>query len=620
MTSLGWKGETLMNEYKTITIHPSGKIVKIKPGQSIMDGLKKDFPIRADCGGRGICGKCKVILKKPDQSPPTELETHLISENQIHAGLRLACQVHVKESMEIRLPENSMDGGNIKGKVIPSGPYRVNAGGMGSGGLGLAVDIGTTTVAAYLCDLETGVVLGSASLINPQCRFGHDVVSRIQAASNPDGLDQLRAIVISAIAQLADECISSNRALYEKNGKPDIFSCSVAGRPKRPVGSGRGGLDEIPGKSGEFFMLCCGRNEIRMRSVREGYKEEKWKCKDKTRHDARDIKTVVVTGNTAMQHIFAGIDPGPIVRSPYEPESHEAMERSAASLGLNFANGCRVYVMPVISGYAGGDILSCALADGILERKETTLIIDVGTNGELILGNREGLWAASCATGPAFEGAGIACGMRAIKGAVSGCTYNTVQDRFILETIGDNAVPLGICGSGIIEAVHALREAGMLEASGRLICRENNRADHLKKRVSLLNGSAGAAMVPQVDVYVSQQDIRQIQLAKAALATGVGILLEKAQIKGVDRTVLTGAFGSGFNLQKAVEIGMLPDLCVLGTIETRGNLAGQGAVMVLLDDDKRKAAEKIQTNTTYVHLADEVSFTQRFVSQTIFPC
>ena len=231
--------------------------------------------------------------------------------------------------------------------------------------------------------------------------------------------------------------------------------------------------------------------------------------------------------------------------------------------------------------------------------------------------------------------------MRAVKGAISGCTYSASQDRFILETIGDNAAPLGLCGSGIIEAVHALREAGMVIESGQLILKENNRAtdpadtdnqtdrransqtvskvNNSTNRVSLVNGSAGAGAAAGVDVYITQQDIRQIQLAKAALATGIVYLMEKAGISRVDRTILTGAFGKAFNLQKAMEIGMLPDLSLLGQIEIKANLAGQGAVMLLLDDVQRRSADTIQANTTYIHLADDPIFTQRFVSQTMFP-
>lgn len=534
-----------MTEHKTVTILPSGDKIRVNPGESLLGGLNADVPIRADCGGKGICGKCSVILERPDQAAPTESEKDLIAENRIDAGWRLACQVSVHTDMEIRLPKTSLDQEPARGKAIAPGPYNVYPKARRSGALGLAVDIGTTTVASYLCDLRTGVILASASSINPQRRFGLDIVNRVQAASSREGLKQLRSILIDAVICLAHECLSSADLAHKEAG-------------------------------------------------------------------IKDIESVVIVGNTAMQYIFAGINPAPLVQAPYEPESHKAMELPADDLGPLFSASCRTYVMPVISGFAGGDIVACVLAENLLEKEETTLIVDIGTNGELILKSRESVWATSCATGPAFEGALISCGMRAVDGAVSSCRYDAVKKEFVLETVGQNASPLGLCGSGVIEAVHALRKAGMVDESGRMIPQETSTPD----RISLISGSQKAG---DVNVYLTQKDIRQVQLAKAALATGIVCLLEKAGIRKVDRTVLTGAFGHAFNWQKASEIGMLPDLWLLGRIESRANLAGQGGVMALLDETQRKTAEKIQEKAAYIHLADDAGFIRQFVTQTLFP-
>ncbi|SHL07845.1 Uncharacterized 2Fe-2 and 4Fe-4S clusters-containing protein, contains DUF4445 domain [Desulfatibacillum alkenivorans DSM 16219] len=533
-----------MVNYKTVTLLPSGEKIRVKPGSVLLDALKDGCPIRADCGGKGICGKCKIILDDPERSSPVGLEKDFLAENRIDAGWRLACQIQVHTDMKIRLPENSLDQGQAQGKSIPRGPYTVNQD-LHAGPLGLAVDIGTTNVAAYLCDLQKGVILASASSVNPQRRFGQDVVSRIQAASDPAGLEELKFIIIDAIHCLADECIVN------------------AGQSQKQL-------------------------------------------------SRRNIGSLAVVGNTAMQHIFAGIDPTPLALSPYEPENHAAMDRSARFFGLALSETCRAYIAPVISGFAGGDILACALADGLMERRETTLIVDVGTNGELILKSGENVYAASCATGPAFEGALISCGMRAVEGAVSACSFDAARNRFAFKTMGNDSPPLGICGSGVIEAVHALREAGFVEASGRLIPQGGDWPD----RVSLLNGRRRSG---DVDVYITQKDVRQVQLAKAAVATGIICLMEKAGVKQVDRTILTGAFGHAFNWRKAAEIGMFPELSALGRVETRPNLAGQGAVMILLDKTQQAAIQKIQESANYIHLADDAEFTQRFVSQTLFP-
>lgn len=558
-----------------ITLMPMGKTVEIDTGQTLLDGLREHVNIRADCGGKGFCGKCRVVIEVSDVPEPTEIEKQLIPENLIETGCRLACQVSVNNPMMIHIPEQSQDKGQVQGKTIHPGPYPVSSSERQMfsgphkteiGNLGLAVDIGTTTIAVYLCDLIRGTIVGSAAAVNPQRRFGEDVVNRIQAASDKEGLAHLSDLVRDAIGYLAKEC------LFQK----------------------------VPAKSGKTLL---------------------------------DIEEVMVVGNTAMQHIFSGIDPSRLARTPFEPESYDAMQFSAKEFGFEFSDGCTIYVMPVISGFAGGDILSCALADGILDREETTLIVDVGTNGELILGNCNGLWATSCATGPAFEGAQISCGMRATLGAISACTYNGASDRFVVETIGgiSNHPPLGICGSGVIDAVLALREARMVNDSGQLIDRTSGKG---LSRVTIVNGYNGTSNAQDISnssdmsnrsnmsdaiVYLTQQDVRQIQLAKAALATGIISLLEKSGVVKVDRTILTGAFGTAFNWKRAVGIGMLPDPSLLGDIMGQSNLAGQGAVMALLDSRQRAAAEEIGRRTNYLHLANEAEFIRRFVAQTRFP-
>jgi uncharacterized 2Fe-2S/4Fe-4S cluster protein (DUF4445 family) len=334
-----------------------------------------------------------------------------------------------------------------------------------------------------------------------------------------------------------------------------------------------------------------------------------------------DIDDLVVVGNTTMQHIFAGIDPGSLGRTPFLPVVDDALILPAHQLGFSFSPGAQVYVMPVIAGFAGGDTVACALADHINTRDEMSLIVDVGTNGELLLGNRQGLWSTSCATGPAFEGAQISCGMRATDGAICACEYSEASSDFICQTMGTapSTPPLGICGSGVIDAVAAMRRACVLQPSGRLSNGSREQGGKLGDPatktilVAALDNPAG------VDIYLSQGDIRQVQLAKAALATGIICLMETAGVKRVDRTILTGAFGNAFNWHNAAFIGMLPDEAMLGQVKTMTNLAGEGAVMTLLDRHQRREADAVCRQTTYLDLANEPAFVDRFVSHTVFP-
>lgn len=599
-----------MTQHFPITVMPENVTIEAEAGQTLMECLRDRVAIRADCGGKGVCGKCLVVVEVGNiPESMTAVERHQIPSNLMAAGCRMACQVTVDGPMQIRLPEIAVDKGHVGGKTVFAGPYAVDPSvrrlpvtrngdsgkGQALGGwlsidgeptmvpercpavsllrslptetdqatlicrettarsaviqghrsesLGLAVDIGTTTVAAYLCDLTRGEILASAATVNPQRRHGEDVVNRIQAAGTPGGLNSLHGLIIEAVRYLAGSCLSD------------------AGK------------------------------------------------------EAEDIDDVVVVGNTAMQHIFANIDPSPLGQTPFEPAAREAMVLGAEELDLSFSTGSAVFVTPVIAGFAGGDTVACALADRIHERDELTLIVDIGTNGELILGNKEGLWATSCATGPALEGAQIACGMRATEGAISACRYDAVLRGFRFETVGNGtkASPLGLCGSGVIDAVASARHAGMILPSGQLV--RAGTSDGLE-RVDIIRAEANPAGVA---VYLSQRDIRQVQLAKAALATGIICLMEKAGIAQVDRTILTGAFGNAFDWRSAVAIGMLPDEAILGRIIPRTNLAGEGAVRALLDRHQRREAESICEQTQYLHLANEAGFTRRFVAQTLFP-
>jgi uncharacterized 2Fe-2S/4Fe-4S cluster protein (DUF4445 family) len=540
-----------MAEYHEITILPEGKKITTEAGKTLMDALSNHVDLRADCGGNGVCGKCRIIVVTKGMPDLNDVETEHLSPGLITSGYRLACQVTVDRPMMVRLPESGQDKGHVEAKKVFPGPYPVNPYlelKADKKYLGLAFDLGTTTVAGYLCDMKTGQILASRATINPQRRYGDDVISRINyAGKSKENLKKLQGLALDAISYLADTC-----------------------------------LKEINASSDDIYGLA-------------------------------------VAGNTTMEHILAGLDVSSLGRTPFRPATLSEIKFKTEELGLKFRPGTSFTILPIIAGFVGGDTLACVLADKPYNRDEMSLIVDLGTNGEIVLGNKNGMWATSCATGPALEGAQLSCGMRATLGAISACTIDPATYKFSYKTIGDNSEPpLGFCGSGILDLVAEMIRTGMVKSGG------NFNTDAPGYTPGKNGGAAKMVFVPEennpahVEIFVSQHDIRQVQLAKAAVVTGIRALMEKVGIKKIDRTVLTGAFGNAFDWRSAVTIGMLPEIETLGEVISTDNLAGEGAVMALLDKNTRIDAEEIKSKTQYMNLAEQPGFMQIFVGNTGF--
>ena len=541
-----------MSEYHEITILPEGKKIKAESGKTLLENLGDHIPIRAACGGRGVCGKCRIIVETTDVPELTDVEKDQLSPGLIASGYRLACQVPVDRSMTVRSSDTGQDRGHVEAKRVFSGPYAVSPYITlpdDKQCLGLAVDLGTTTVAGYLCDLKSGKILTSSATINPQRRYGDDVISRINyAGKGKNNLKKLQGLALDAISYLADTCLKEIKA------SPD------------------------------------------------------------------DLYGFTVAGNTTMEHILAGLDVSGLGRTPFTPATLSEINLKTEDLGLDFTAGTSFKILPIIAAFIGGDTLACVLADKPYKRDEMTLIVDLGTNGELVLGNKDGMWSTSCATGPALEGAQLSCGMRATLGAISACSIDQDTCQFNYTTIGDNdqEPPLGFCGSGILDLVATMIRSGAVKSGG------NFNRDFPGFTADGENGVAKMVFVPEeknpahVEIFVSQHDIRQVQLAKAAVITGIRFLMKKVGIEKIDRTILTGAFGNAFDWKSAVTIGMLPDVEVLGEIISRDNLAGEGAVMTLLDKGALKESEEIKNRTSYMNLAEQPEFMEMFVENTRF--
>ena len=608
---------------QSITFEPAGLNVPVDENKTLQEmGADRGIDIRADCGGMGFCGKCLVLVHpKANFSLPTEAELDVLTPAQMANGSRLACQARATGKGSVTIPDTLAESSETRGKTGIAGSYPVDTmtrrlavegrspglktdntpeslldwlaaqvgeptasaadvaslrqlanyrdslksftlvvhektglrrilAGRQMASLGFAVDLGTTSVAGYLCDLATGTLLAADACVNPQRRFGEDVISRISRINEKDvHLDQLQHLAAEAINFLMTRC-----------------------------------LEQVDARVG-------------------------------------DIDEVGVCGNTTMQQVFAGLHPYGLGVFPYFPLTLNPPPFNAGDLGLITDPAVPVFLMPVVSGFVGGDTMAAILADRPHERDEITLIVDIGTNGEVVLGNREGLWVTSCATGPALEGAQISCGMRAVSGAIHRAWPDEKSRRVDYEVLGNEGKnrPMGICGSGIIDAVAALRRIGAILPNGRLdetIDGVVTDQTGIGRYYTIADSDHTAT---GIDISISLKDVRQIQLAKGALFTGIEFLMRKADIEKIDRTILTGAFGARFNWKNALAIGMLPPAVGRGAVIPKDNLAGVGVVMALLDKQLRAEASTLCHHIHYLELASEPDFAMAFARATAFP-
>ena len=425
---------------------------------------------------------------------------------------------------------------------------------------GIAFDLGTTTVVATLLDLATGTPVAVASLLNPQQPYGADVITRISATMmDPDALGRLTA--------LAHE-----------------------------------GLDQLVGE-------VCADGGV----------------------DRREVYEIALAGNATMAHLALGLDPEPLGVAPFVMASRSFDDLVAADLGVFVHPRARAYVFPALGAYVGGDIVAGALASGMDRDRRIRLFIDIGTNCEILLAAGDRLLATAAPAGPAFEGAAIRCGMRAAPGAVEGVKIS--DEDVLLQVIGDVA-PVGLAGSGLVDAVAAMVAAGLVDASGRLVAPDApgvppGLAARLRQvgqeRVFVLRlpGRRARAATPTTRprwLYLSQRDIRELQFAKAAIATGWMLLLEEQGLTAADvaQVLLAGSFGSYLSPTSAVRIGLVPDVALL-RIVSAGNVAGEGAKMALLSLRERAAAQALLEEVHYVELSDRADFNDRFVDRLAFP-
>ena len=427
---------------------------------------------------------------------------------------------------------------------------------------GLAIDLGSTTIAAHLCDLQTGDVVASSGIMNPQIRFGEDLMSRVSyGMMNPNGADEMTTAV-------------------------------------------REGMNAL-------FVQIASEAEI----------------------DRNLIVDAVFVCNPVMHHLFLGIDPFELGQAPFALATSESLSLRAIELDLNLHPSARVYLLPCIAGHVGADAAAVALSEAPDKSEDLVLIVDVGTNAEILLGNKEKVLACSSPTGPAFEGAQISSGQRAAPGAIErveidpitklprfkviGCDLWNTEEGFAKETARTGVT--GICGSGIIEIVAEMRMAGIVDAPGLIGSAEQTGSPNCfpegrTNSYLVYDGTADGGPL----ITVTNVDIRQIQMAKAALYSGARLLMDKFEVDSVDRVVLAGAFGAHISPKHAMVLGMIPD-APLDKVTSAGNAAGTGARIALLNRDARTEIEATVHDIHKIETALEPRFQEHFVNASAIP-
>ncbi len=443
---------------------------------------------------------------------------------------------------------------------------------------GAAVDIGSTTIALYLCNLRTGEILAAESEMNPQIVYGEDIMSRIQyTIEHKDGLEKLHRAVIDTLNKLLMQAVrTANKSLWAQ-----------AKQESAPM------------------------EEFRHRYIK-----------------LDDILEMVLVGNSTMHHLVLNLPPRDLGRAPFVPAIHHSLDIKARELGLHINSSGNIHVLPTIASFIGADTSGVLLAEEPHKQDENWLIIDVGTNAELVLGNRNRLVCTSTPTGPALEGAHVEYGMRAAPGAMERVQIDekTLEPKYKVIGIEGwntdhadfNGQVKGICGSAIIDAVAEIFRVGIIDSRGKFkrgleFRRIREGASGMEYVIAFANETSIGRDIP-----VTQQDVRQIQLAKAALFTAARTLLKRSNLQSPDKIILAGGFGSYIDKEKAMLIGLIPD-CPLENVYAVGNAAGDGARIALLNIEKRKEIETITRRVERFELPTDPEFQNQFMLATSLP-
>ena len=520
-----------------VTFKPDNRQIAIHAGATLLEAAgQAGIILNTVCGGKGICEKCAVNIEPDGQKV-------------------LACQYRIESDLTVTVPADSRffeqkilaEGIDTKTKIQRDIYKKYLQIQPDAGIFGVAIDTGTTTVVAKLIDMTDGQCLATEAALNPQTRYGDDVVSRIAYAETDAKSAELQKAIIGCINDL-------------------------------------------------ITQLC-----------------------KKTSIDGKQIFEVCVVGNTTMNHIFLKLPVKQLGQAPYRAFSLDAKDSPAGDIGLQINSAGNIHTVANIAGFVGADTTAVALATDIDLAEELTLVVDIGTNGELVLGTADKLYAASCAAGPAFEGARISCGSRAVEGAIEAVVVN--EDDIVLDVIG-NCPARSICGSGLIDAVAVLLNLGIVDKTGRFAepaTLKSALPPTIFSRIIKQDGQPAFLLADAQRVILTQKDIRQVQLAKAAIRAGITLLQRKLDVSDADiqQIFLAGAFGNYIRAESALRLKLLPDVPA-ERIHFVGNAASSGAQMILLSRQCREKAKQLARKIEYVEIAHQPDFQTVFADSMSF--
>jgi len=659
-----------------VIFQPSGRRGEVPKGVNIIEASRLlGVDIEALCGEKKVCGKCVVrieeghfekynITSSPSHVTPwQEEEDKFINPENRKKGFRLGCVACIQDDILVFVPEESRAGKQVVSKAArdihidhnpaikvyyvevdpptfeePTADFERVCGGLereygitnltadifalrqlpkalrdGNWSVtvsvwndreiirfrpgkvdhayGMAIDVGTTTVAGYFCDLTTMEVIDTVSMMNPQCKYGEDVMARITFhMTTPDGLKRMSDDIIEGLNELIDKAILNTYPPKKK-------------KKKKKGEEGPDEFVEVPEEGKEYLRLA-----------------------------REDIEDITIGFNTAMHHILLGLDPEHVGLAPFPPVIHHSMDIKARDLCINISPSAYMFVLPIEAGFVGADNVGVLLAEEPYKHEANQLIIDIGTNGELVLGNRHKLISSSCATGPALEGAQLAFGMRAAPGAIERIEIDSETKEVNYKVIGRDAwrkfseakdmKAKGICGSGILDVLAELYRSGVITKSGVFNKKALKDYPRFRKNADTKQPEFVLAWADESsidkDIVITQKDVRQIQLAKGALYAGCKLMVKRMGLKKLDAVKIAGAFGTHVDREKALIMGLFPD-CEIDMIQGVGNAAGDGCRAALLNVKKRVEADWCSRNVEYIELTVEENFQQEFMEAMQLP-
>jgi uncharacterized 2Fe-2S/4Fe-4S cluster protein (DUF4445 family) len=589
-----------------VVFEPYGWRMEAKEEETLLEAARRaSIGLRSECGGRGLCGRCRVIIDDREAvGPPTAAERRLLSGPELGRGYRLACQTRILGDLVVSVPPES----------------RVEAQRIEVRGLSRFVELEPMVWKLHL-KLEMAR-LGDrrGDLERVLEAIGGDVEADWEAVKALP--EALRRGEWEATATLWGDTLI---ALEPGDTTEHLYGLAIdVGTSKIVVqlvnlSSGEvlstGAVENPQAIHGEDIMARLtyamesreNLEELR-RLALKGVNKALEKAVSKVKAERSMIYEAVVACNTAMHHLFLGLEPRYLAVSPFTPVVRQGFNVKAQDLGLNINRGGRIHMPPVVAGFVGADAVADIIATGLYEDEGLSLLIDVGTNTEVILGNREELWACSCASGPAFEGAHIKDGMRAVKGAVERVWIDEEREvRY--KTIG-GVKPLGLCGSAVIDALAEMLKRGILNSHGRIVAQGPRVRSGPPAEFVIAWGEETAT---EREIVITERDINEIQLAKAAIYTASKMLMERKGVKpgDIERLYIAGAFGSYLSPENAKEIGMIPDI-PSERISLVGNTAVEGARMMLISKRMRDEAERIAEEIRYVELSNDPDFLKEY--------